>query len=179
MNTFLPFTSYALSAQHLDDRRLFAQLKECKQLWAAIHFESKGWVNHPAARMWRPYTEEFLSYWRAILLETIKRGKVNPEALASWRRYVDSIDIPLLRARPWWLDHPPIYVSHRSNLYRKDRVFYRAFECQEIGYFWPDPTEPRYMYMVSGEPKTKRILSLEEANEEIKTLFHVEGISWA
>lgn len=178
MNTFLPFTSFTYCAMCLDDKRLFAQAKECRQIWDAMHYRTAGWVNHPATAMWRPYTELFLSYWRTMLLQLTARGKVDPDCIARWRAMVDKSDIGcMLRDRPWWLDHPAVYVSHRSNLYRKSATLYRAFKCQPIGYFWPDPVQPRYTYLESGYPKSRRVYSLEEANEYIKDNFHIEGVS--
>jgi Pyrimidine dimer DNA glycosylase len=176
VNTFLPFRSYAESAKCLDNKRLFKQLVECKQLWTGIHYQSKGWVNHPATVMWRPYTEQYMAYWRATLLEVVRRGAINPDAITRWRKLIDGIGLPLLKRCPWWMEHPAVFVSHRSNLYKKNPDHYRAFECQYTGYFWPDPEHERYTYLESGEPKSRRTIYLEEANQIMKDIYGIEGV---
>lgn len=52
VQTFLPYPDFAQSAQCLDRQRLGKQRVEVLQLLKALKGESKGWKNHPAAKMW-------------------------------------------------------------------------------------------------------------------------------
>ena len=62
MQTFLPYESFKQSARVLDWRRLGKQRVEGMQIINAIEGKPrqdskpyKGWLNHPATVMWRPY----------------------------------------------------------------------------------------------------------------------------
>lgn len=77
VNTFLPEPSYRLSLTYLDNLRLRKQRVEVKQILRAIRGETTGWVNHPAAKMWKEYPGSLCEYgilscqvwrsrWRAV-----------------------------------------------------------------------------------------------------------------
>ena len=62
MQTFLPYPDFKQSAACLDYRRLGKQRVEGVQILKAILGEKslndkpyKGWLNHPATLMWKPY----------------------------------------------------------------------------------------------------------------------------
>lgn len=132
MQTFLPFSCFQKSLDALDYRRLGKQRVETKQLLLALDGATKGWVNHPAAKMWRGYETALAQYgliscqiWRA-------------------RGYKDSL-LEFFASRltqagqmPPWLGDEKLHASHRSNLRRKDAVFYSQFsEPADMPYQWP------------------------------------------
>lgn len=141
MQTFLPLPSFSESASVLDWRRLGKQRVEAKQILQILLNEtpSKGWRRHPAVLMWRGYEPALVEYSVSICEEWIKRC------------YVDSLLPYFVRRRqlsafrlPPFVHNPSFHLSHRSNLVRKDPVFY--------GPLWPGvPSDLPYMWIVSSE----------------------------
>jgi hypothetical protein len=135
MQTFLPYPDFAESACRLDSRRLGKQRVEAMQILRALRGQTRGWVNHPATRMWRGYEEALKTYYNAVLYEWC------------WRRYRNSMLFEAVRAdvvMPPWLDREDFHASHRSNLLRKDPSFYSQFmwrEPHDLPYVWPVPKE--------------------------------------
>jgi len=138
MQTFLPFPDFRASAETLDYRRLGKQRVEAFQLLMAIddswalegRVSKKGWRNHPAAIMWRPYPNALRLYMNTMIEEWIKRGYKNN------MHFAPTQDI----AMPIWFGDPTFHASHRSNLLRKDIVFYGKYgwqEDQSLPYVWP------------------------------------------
>jgi len=62
MQTFLPYPDFAQSLRVLDSRRLGKQRLEAMQLLRAISADGSGWSRHPAAAMWRGYTNALKQY---------------------------------------------------------------------------------------------------------------------
>jgi hypothetical protein len=134
LQTFVPYVNDALSARVLDDKRLNKQVVECAQILNALLDPSaRGWVNHPAVRMWRGYEARLLTYTAAMQAERV-------------RRYGRPINVNLREAPPGsFADDPPwwagrIHSSHRSNLLRKDQGFYGRYHWMDgadLPYFWP------------------------------------------
>jgi hypothetical protein len=137
MQTFLPYKNYNESAKVLDNKRLGKQRVECLQILNAINDSNYGWQNHPAVRMWRGYTNALIEYSLAICNEwTNIRGFNDTCADKIIAHYRSGEGIIL----PRWNIDERIYVSHRSNLLRKDEPFYRQFfktEPADMPYFWP------------------------------------------
>jgi len=136
MQTFLPFRSFKDSAISLDYKRLGKQRVETYQILNALDGKSKGWVNHPATKIWRGYEGALCVYGMTMCREWIERG------------YKDSL-LPIFRDRFLTIEFfelPPIigdarfHLSHKSNLIRKDPVFYRPIFGIEIPdnlpYYW-------------------------------------------
>ena len=69
MQVFLPHEDFTEAASVLDQKRLVKQLLEGRQILAAIAGETKGWVNHPATRMFRNSPNTLVAYLRAIAVE--------------------------------------------------------------------------------------------------------------
>lgn len=133
MNTFLPYPDFAKSARVLDYRRLGKQRVECLQLLNALSGKTKGWVNHPAAKMWRGYEMALAAYKNACILEWISRGYKNTMEL--------SVIITPYTLPPWFGD-PDLHESHQSNLLRKDPKFYGPLfpgVPDDFEYYWPTP----------------------------------------
>lgn len=142
MQTFLPHDNFKASAQVLDYRRLGKQRVETFQLLNAIRGvdkfgepkQHKGWVNHPAAVMWRQYVPALATYGVAMCDEWIARG------------YNDSLREKLVKISqtgeviyPYWFGREDFHLSHQSNLLRKDFVFYHtAFDGvpDDLPYVW-------------------------------------------
>jgi hypothetical protein len=130
MQTFLPYPDFERSAQVLDYRRLGKQRVEARQILNALAGRTKGWINHPAVRMWRGHETALKAYYNAMVEEWIRRG------------YNNSMIIETVNAEwnpPTWLDET-FCASHRSNLLRKDPEFYGRLgwrEPDDLPYLWP------------------------------------------
>jgi hypothetical protein len=138
VQTFLPYASFRRSARVLDDRRLGKQRVEALQILNALHGRSRGWVNHPAVRMWRGYEDALVLYGLVVTREWTRRGFADTVAgklLAfvppGWRRP---------RRAPPWLGDPALHRSHRSALVRKAPAVYGPLfpgVPDDLPYVWP------------------------------------------
>ena len=153
MQTFLPYESFRKSAKVLDWRRLGKQRVEGMQIINAIEGKKrkdgkpyKGWLNHPATVMWRPYIDALKVYTNVIIKEWIYRGYNNNMNL-----YVVSNRVKF----PHWLGKESFHSSHRANLLRKDYEYYSQFGWKEnpkSPYVWHDVEGLWYEQMVgTGE----------------------------
>jgi hypothetical protein len=135
MQTFLPYNDFQKSAKVLDNKRLGKQRVECKQILRALSGETKGWVNHPATRMWRGHEAALCEYAIAICTEWRSRG-FNDSLLAYFQEALKNFPACDL---PAWLNEG-ISASHRSNLLRKNAQYYSQFDWSEpadLPYVWP------------------------------------------
>jgi hypothetical protein len=135
MQTFLPYNDFEKSAQVLDRQRLGKQRVETLQLLKALAGETKGWVNHPAAKMWRGYENALAIYGMVICNEWIKRGYKDTcfAKIMEYRNYKTAIVVPK------WLGREDFHASHRSNLLRKNPEYYSQFgwdESPDLPYVW-------------------------------------------
>lgn len=153
MQTFLPYVyNFDLSAKSLDNKRLNKQLLEGRQIYAALLGRTKGWVNHPATRMWKNHENMLYKYLYAIMRECKRRGiatEKNWTAIeelhhSNWHRG-DNLTIPT-----WMTDESIAYkieITHRANLYLKDPEYYFEFQresknyrkhvcCDRCNYYW-------------------------------------------
>lgn len=131
MQTFLPYKNFVKSAECLDYRRLGKQRVEAFQILNALDGKSKGWVNHPATRMWRGYEDALKLYHNVCIEEWVKRGYKNTMQLK---------DVPEDLEMPWWLGDEKLHASHRSKLLEKDFDYYSVFNWLEkpgMAYWWP------------------------------------------
>lgn len=133
MQTFLPVPSFQLSALHLDKQRLGKQRVEAYQILRALNGQSKGWVNHPATKMWRGYERALRQYLRAMIFEWMARGYKNTMEVPAY-----DPDAPM----PPWLGDDRLHASHRANLKRKSGFLYPQYtEDPSMPYFWPSEHE--------------------------------------
>lgn len=146
MQTFLPYPDFTKSAKVLDTRRLGKQRVECLQLLQTLtglkifnghvcHYKPKGWVNHPAAKMWRGYEGALVDYALAVCDEWLNRGYKDT---CLDKIMLLACDIPI--KYPPWIGRQDIHASHRSNLLRKDPLHYSQFywaEPNNLPYVWP------------------------------------------
>lgn len=140
MNTFLPYPDFAASAAALDNKRLGKQRVECVQiLRVLLGYRARGWVNHPAVRMWAGYERALWQYTRIVCDEWISRGYANTKC----EQHLLELDKRITVKRdilPHWLGNEALHQSHRQNLVRKNPEFYGAQwpdEQPTEGYVWP------------------------------------------
>jgi hypothetical protein len=137
MQTFLPYPSFYDSLKVLDNKRLGKQRLEAMQLvnstlkLAADPNAKVGWANHPARTMWRGYLDALKMYHNLAIQEWIIRG---------FKNTMKTYEIPEVVTLPHWLGREDFHASHRSNLIRKDPIWYGQFgwtEPNNIEYVWP------------------------------------------
>lgn len=131
MQTFLPLSSITASVATLDPKRLGKQRIEAMQIHRILVSgrTSGGWVNHPAVRMWRGHEDALGAYLDACIQEWVSRGYRNTMQPVGTQG-------PL----PTWFGDPAFHASHRSNLLRKDPIWYGQFgwtEGPDLSYVWP------------------------------------------
>jgi hypothetical protein len=136
MQTFLPLPDFRESARVLDYRRLGKQRVEAMQILNTLlgKTEKLGWRNHPAVKMWQGYEPALVIYAEAMIAEWVSRGYRN-NIFFLWPR--EELVNPQL---PSWIGDPKFHAAHRSNLLRKDPIFYSQFgwsEPADLPYVWP------------------------------------------
>ena len=141
MQTFLPYPDFIRSAQVLDYRRLGKQRVEVLQLLKAL-IAGGGWSNHPACKMWRGHEQALVHYGFSIIEEWLSRGYKDAchdkmcVIVGDLSEYWDPDTVIL----PPWLGNEYFHAAHRSNLLRKDPVWYGQFgwtEPNDLPYVWP------------------------------------------
>ena len=136
MQTFLVYPDFRESARILDYKRLGKQRPECKQIYFANTVPGYAWSRHPMVVMWAGFEYALLEYAQVICKEWIRRG-YNDSLLVEFEEYqVRHKDTGL----PPWLGNDRFHRSHRSNLLRKDPVFYGQYGWKEpdnLPYYWP------------------------------------------
>lgn len=138
MQTFLPYPSFIETARCLDNKRLGKQRVECIQIIKALSDPTYGWQSHPAVKMWRGYERALIQYGTIICNEWIDRGfndTCREKLAAMFKNFDPSTHVP-----PFWWCSNALHSSHRSNLLRKDQVYYSKFNWTEpsnLPYVWP------------------------------------------
>jgi len=131
LQTFLPYPDFEASARALDDRRLGKQRSEALTILRVLSGKVRGWRHHPAVLMWTGHERALRLYMNACILEWVGRGFQNGMPLAKVRGKVKY---------PPWLGDERFHACHRSNLLRKDPVFYGRYgwkEPADLPYEWP------------------------------------------
>lgn len=131
MQTFLPFTDFALSAKSLDSKRLNKQIVEAYQILKAITDPNYGWQNHPIVNMWRGYPQALLDYARECSIEMSSRGTFNiayGHMVSFYKNNISpSYEIDNTETYPTWLGHEPFHTTHRANLIKKSPSYIATF----------------------------------------------------
>lgn len=158
MQTFVPLTSsYEEIARTLDNRRLNKQALEGWQILMTLleldpqgnYRAPKGWVNHPAVKMWRGHEMALYQYIDAMVKEWLKRGykstigdKAKATILIAVTRGLVS---PVGSTPPKWMVDADLYrkiaSSHRTALLNKDYEWYSQFGWSEDRGSKPDSYE--------------------------------------
>ena len=142
MQTFLPSPDFEESASILDNRRLGKQRVETLQIMGAL-ITGRGWINHPAVKMWRGYEYSLLEYQLAICTEWhIYRGFEDTCLRKTMDIFWTAPYLALDISEPWWLGDDNFHWSHQSNLLRKDPEWYGDFVFDRdlpdnLPYYWP------------------------------------------
>jgi hypothetical protein len=129
MQTFLPYPDFKKSLQALDYRRLGKQRVEAYQIIRAIKYGG-GYRNHPAVKMWRGHINALKLYYNLSLDEWAERG---------YRNNMRKMPIRGKIAYPQWFGRKNFHAAHRSNLLRKDLIFY-------VQYNWSEPSDLPYLW---------------------------------
>ena len=133
MQTFLPYKSFNESFKVLDYRRLGKQRVEAYQILNVLlgRTKTKGWVNHPATKMWKGYENALKQYHNECIEHWVARGYNN-------NMKFEKIEGDIVY--PHWLGDDVFHSAHRSNLLRKDKEFYSKYmwiETDNMEYYWP------------------------------------------
>ncbi len=140
MQTFMPYPSFEESAKVLDNKRLSKQRVEVLQLLnALLEIKKSAWINHPAAKMWRGYERALCHYGLAVCREWKGRG-FKDTCFDKIMDILKSLPDPMHLRLPPWLGRKDFHASHRSNLLRKDPIYYGQFgwiETNDLPYVWP------------------------------------------
>jgi hypothetical protein len=137
VNTFLPWPDITKTAKSLDDKRLGKQRVEALQILRANLGLTVGWRNHPAAVMWRGHEGYLYMYTNAMCIEWRQRG-FEDNVQARLQEIYAEHDLQGWD-KPWWWGIDEFHKSHRSNLKRKDPVWYRFRVRKDLLYKWPMP----------------------------------------
>lgn len=140
MQTFLPFPDFTESAYFLDDKRLGKQRVETLQIMTAL-LEGRGWVNHPATKMWRGHEFVLLEYQKACCQHWVdERGFKDTCLDKTTELYFSHPEVHWNDQPPPWLGRKALHLSHQSNLLRKDPEFYGKYfpgVPDNLPYIWP------------------------------------------
>jgi hypothetical protein len=132
MQTFVPLPDYLASMRVLDKVRLG------NQVWReGLTLIRGGWPNHPANKMWKGHEYHLGLYLLAGLQALSERGREYPEV----RKKIETemAKHPDTGPPKWW-GTDKVHASHRSNLLRKDPVYYSQYgwsELSDLPYYWP------------------------------------------
>lgn len=152
MQVFMSENSFEKCAQVLDTKRLVKQLLEGRQILAALAGQTKGWRNHPAAKMFEGSELTLYRYLYYIRKEMELRGfktEKNWNEIVKLRDYFEQQGGDVL---PRWLvdeyEYRRIVVTHRKSLYNKAPELYPQYKhdayfgqdsvcCSTCNYYWP------------------------------------------
>ena len=136
MQTFLPYPSFVESARCLDYKRLGKQRVETWQLYRA-NTENSGWRHTPIAKMWKGYERALLHYGLICCIEWLRLGYEDTLCQRFGDLLLQSKDPMIL---PPWIGDESLHASHRSNLLRKDPIWYGK-------YGWTEPNNLPYVWI--------------------------------
>lgn len=101
----------------------------------------RRYSRHPAALMWRGRAAALAEYALCACREWSGRGYVDNLA----PRLEEAMPLLEPTGSPDWLGDDRFHSSHRSNLLRKDPLYYGRFgwsEPPDLPYFWPEGLAP-------------------------------------
>lgn len=158
VNVFIPYDNFEVCARCLDNKRLYKQIVECKQILNAIKGETKGYANHPATVMWKRYPHALRRYQISCIREWLnRRWMLDFETITdldkryAWKQGALTRDTLM----PHWWGDKDIHDSHKANLYRKDPEHYKQFNLGiDMPYVWVNDEGKKYI----GTGKNKTVL---------------------
>jgi len=140
MQVFIPYSEFPKIFDSLDYRRLGKQRVETLQLLNAINSRKnndygKGWVNHPATKMWANHAHFLAFYGVSCCLAWRKRGYAD----SLLPHFLNTLEqCPMIIPPEWW-GRPDIHNSHRSMLLQKDPEHYANYKAHTTmvdNYVW-------------------------------------------
>ena len=136
MQTFLICPDYYTSHCHLDKSRLGNQIYR-----EGLTLLSGGWPNHPASKAWKNHKYQLAKYLLAGVDAMEWRNWYKKETIDKWRSFFSEKlnQFPVCEP-PTWVFDSNFLAAHRSNLLRKDKVWYGQFgwtEPDNLPYVWP------------------------------------------
>lgn len=153
MQTFITDSrEVGYGVEYLDQKRLVKQMLECRQIMAALAGETKGWVNHPATKMWKGKEYYLVDYATNVGWEMHRRGYKWQE---NFNKLYDSYGLVTeLRGVTDEFSAEAfnkIVYTHRGRLYEKDPDHYAQWStytdykkyvcCDRCNYYWPTHLE--------------------------------------
>jgi len=152
MQTFITDSAeVGYGLQYLDRKRLVKQLLETRQIMAALAGQTKGWVNHPATKMWRGKEDLLWDYGWQNAVEMHVRGykwENNFNQLAQSYGLVEELRDTSGRFGD---EYNKIVYTHRGRLFEKDPEYYAQWStysdykknvcCDRCNYYWPTHLE--------------------------------------
>jgi hypothetical protein len=148
MQTFLPIatTNFEDIAKMLDRQRLNKQALEGWQI-LMVNLEldpdgnnrkPKGWVNHPAVKMWKGHERTLLRYILAMTDEWVARGyrtTIGDKAVATMIAGLKLRRTVAFEELPAWMENQEKFLaiakSHRLALLTKNYEWYSQFDWHE------------------------------------------------
>lgn len=115
MQVFVPYPSPIDVAKCLDPKRLRKQEIECNQILLANNGWSDAWLNHPVAKMYKPY-DTWLRYYRACIIRYIEGAC---DLAKIWSDRADRIRPPFLTS--------DFCDQHKRRLFTKAPELYPQF----------------------------------------------------
>lgn len=125
----------------LDTKRLGKQRLEAMMILRALKKETKGWMNHPATKMWTGYELALKKYFNETVSEWVRRGHNNTYELFPEVEQHESSSQTILQ--PPWISNTHVLNSHKARLIQKDASYYQPHfqdlpaHCLNYGYIWP------------------------------------------
>jgi hypothetical protein len=142
MQTFMPYVTFATSANCLDNKRLNKQITECRQIMRALARKrlgmKAGWQSHPAVLMWEGHLGSLQAYHNCCVRAWWDRGYNSHTMLAIHGLHDDDL--------PSWVGDLRLHVSHQANLVRKDPDHYGPlfpYVDPSLPYYWPTQGEAK------------------------------------
>jgi hypothetical protein len=161
MQTFIPLATndFQAIAKTLDNKRLNKQALEGWQILMTLleldpqgnYRKPKGWVNHPAVKMWKGhesslfvYILEMVTEWKARGFKSTIGDKATQTMLVAYENDLADVETD---APNWMRDKSKLEAmasTHRKALLVKDYQWYSQFK-------WPEdtgtePTEYEYIW---------------------------------
>jgi phage gp29-like protein len=159
MQTFLPSADFDESAKVLDNKRLHKQALEAWQILMVLtrlnpegeDREPKGWVNHPAVKMWQGNERRLFMYAVKMAKEWIRRGfntTLVEKLHATFEKALVKNRVGFKSPNNWIEDKlllEQVTSSHRLALLAKNYEWYSQFgwpedpghPISEYEYVWP------------------------------------------
>lgn len=149
MQTFLPYPDPAETARCLRTDDLLEQINDVLTILGVLHeTESTGWALHPVVKMWAGYDVHLGNYGLVLIEEATHRTGLSASVIGDIAQKGDKIAWHLECATsgeytlvsPRWMTSPDLHEAHRSELLRRDPMYYRSFfptTPMDVNQYWP------------------------------------------